>query len=315
MSAFNQASPRDETGRGKSKKSDKTRRSWSVREEEVLLAALKELVVQGWKSDNGFRAGYLGKLEDAIKNVFPGTDLKGMPHIHSKISIWKRNYGSLTTILGKSGIGFNVDGKYMIDCDDDQWDLIVKNDRNAAGMRKKSWYYLEDWKEIFGTDRANGAEAEDVADAIYEMNEGDNFDNDGTQGDDNVQFEEETENETADDSVCQPSKNVGAARSGSKKRKAKDGVDVLVEVLGEISKNADKRVDTIASRIGYKQDLSKARKEVYEQLNNMPTLTINDKFIAYELLAGDVQALELFMALPEEAKPQYVVHILMSKKP
>ena len=29
------------------------RRNWTDREEEVLLTTLKELVVQGWKSDNG----------------------------------------------------------------------------------------------------------------------------------------------------------------------------------------------------------------------------------------------------------------------
>ncbi|XP_057780067.1 uncharacterized protein LOC130998671 [Salvia miltiorrhiza] len=147
------ASASNELGRAKSKKCEKTRRSWSVREEEVLIAALKELVVQGWQSDNGFRVGYLGKLEEAVKSAFPGTDLKGIPHIHSKRSTWKKNYGSLTTILGKSGTDFNVDGKFMIDCDAELWELIVNNDPNARNMRKKSWNYLEDWKEIFGKRR------------------------------------------------------------------------------------------------------------------------------------------------------------------
>ncbi|KAG6392948.1 hypothetical protein SASPL_147177 [Salvia splendens] len=36
-------------------KSDRSRRIWSVREEDILMATLKELAANGWKSDNGFR--------------------------------------------------------------------------------------------------------------------------------------------------------------------------------------------------------------------------------------------------------------------
>lgn len=85
-----------------------TRRNWSQKEEEILLAAVRELVVHGWKSDNGFRAGYLLKLEEAMKKEFPQTDLKGSPHIVSKLCSWKKNYGSLTGILSRSGIGWEL---------------------------------------------------------------------------------------------------------------------------------------------------------------------------------------------------------------
>ncbi|XP_057810943.1 uncharacterized protein LOC131025268 [Salvia miltiorrhiza] len=137
MSAFQQDSASNDAGRVQPNKSEKTRRSWSLREEEQLIAALKEIVVNGWRSDNGFRAGYLGKLEEAMKIAFPGTDLKGIPHIHSKISMWKRNYYSLSLMLRDSGIGFNVNGKFMIDCTLEQWDDIVKGDPSARGMKKK----------------------------------------------------------------------------------------------------------------------------------------------------------------------------------
>lgn len=45
------------------KKTEKSRRVWTPKEEETLVAAMKEIIAQGWKSDNGFRAGYLNKLE------------------------------------------------------------------------------------------------------------------------------------------------------------------------------------------------------------------------------------------------------------
>lgn len=60
--------------------------AWQTRDEQVLLAALKELVGTGWKSDNGFRTGYLSKLMEAIKKVYPHTDLVVQPNITSKLT-------------------------------------------------------------------------------------------------------------------------------------------------------------------------------------------------------------------------------------
>lgn len=108
------------------KKTERPRRSWTQKEEEVLIGAMRELITLGQKSDNGFRAGYLGKLEEALKKAFPNTDLQGTPHINSKLCAWKKNYYSLTSILSRSGVGFNARGNHMIDCEDDTWEQIVK---------------------------------------------------------------------------------------------------------------------------------------------------------------------------------------------
>ncbi|XP_047946629.1 uncharacterized protein LOC125192983 [Salvia hispanica] len=97
-------------------KGDRTRRSWTEREEETLVVWLKEISVTGWKADNGFRAGYLTQLENAMKQQFPNTDIKGTPQINSKLTAWKKLYNSLVRMLDRSGVGFNID--YKIDCDD-----------------------------------------------------------------------------------------------------------------------------------------------------------------------------------------------------
>ncbi|KAG6430622.1 hypothetical protein SASPL_108694 [Salvia splendens] len=98
---------------------DRSRRSWPDKEEATLIVALKDLVVTGWKSDNGFRSGYLTRIEDALKRDFPNTDLRAQPHIQSKITTWKKFYSTLAMILDQSGVGFNNHGDYKIDCDDD----------------------------------------------------------------------------------------------------------------------------------------------------------------------------------------------------
>ncbi|KAG6406341.1 hypothetical protein SASPL_133941 [Salvia splendens] len=151
-------------------KADRSRRIWSVREEEILMATLKELAANGWKSDNGFRYGYLVRAREAIKREFPNTDILPHPHIYSKITTWKRNYGSLNMMLNHSGIGFNSDGSYRIEADDEQWDLFCKKDRHAKYMRNKPWPQYEDWKEVFGQDRSDGERGVDVptaASTIY----------------------------------------------------------------------------------------------------------------------------------------------------
>ncbi|KAL8498098.1 hypothetical protein ACS0TY_021431 [Phlomoides rotata] len=68
------------------KKTDKTRRIWFIREEQVLMSILKDLVAHGWKLDNGFRTSYLVCCENAMNVAFPNTDMLVVPHITSKIT-------------------------------------------------------------------------------------------------------------------------------------------------------------------------------------------------------------------------------------
>ena len=72
--------------RQKYRKGEQTLRMWTVREEEILAATLFLLKARGWISDKGFKAGYLGIIEDRIRTEFPNSDLKARPHIKSKIS-------------------------------------------------------------------------------------------------------------------------------------------------------------------------------------------------------------------------------------
>ncbi|KAG6399856.1 hypothetical protein SASPL_141341 [Salvia splendens] len=108
--------------RQKYRKGDRSRRLWNAREEEVLAASLLELTARGWKSDNGFRTGYLQRIEDDLRKEFPNTYLKGTPHVVSKISAWKANFNSLRNMLPRTGVGFNPDGTHKIDCSDEQWE-------------------------------------------------------------------------------------------------------------------------------------------------------------------------------------------------
>ncbi|KAG6392910.1 hypothetical protein SASPL_147138 [Salvia splendens] len=97
-----------------------SRRCWTEREESILMSATKELAATGWKLNNGFRSGYLTRALEALKREFPKTDIVVHTHIKSKITTWKKNYYSQMQILDRSGVGFNADGDYKIDIDDEQ---------------------------------------------------------------------------------------------------------------------------------------------------------------------------------------------------
>lgn len=116
-------SQRSESGRSKPQKN---RRTWTTLEEQCLVNALKDICRAGMKCDNGFRSGYLQALEKALAHQFPGTDLRGDPHIVSKIHVWKKNYSCLNTMLSRFGFGWNDSTNSIDVCDDQVWKEYVK---------------------------------------------------------------------------------------------------------------------------------------------------------------------------------------------
>lgn len=113
-------------GRGSGKKSVLgSRRVWSTREEKVLIQAFKDIASQGWKSDNGFRTGFLTKLEEATRKEFLQIDIIAHPNITSKMTTWKKHYGSIVTAHLTTGVGFNCTTN-QLEVNDDQWIEVVK---------------------------------------------------------------------------------------------------------------------------------------------------------------------------------------------
>ncbi|GER56190.1 DNA-directed RNA polymerase subunit beta' [Striga asiatica] len=101
------------------------RRTWSRREESALIDILKDMVIEGWKADNGFRQGYNFEIEKRLKLKIPDCTLQAEPHISSKIHVWMKNYRSVALIKGTSGFGWSELTKNF-SCDDKVWTQWVK---------------------------------------------------------------------------------------------------------------------------------------------------------------------------------------------
>ncbi|GER39241.1 xyloglucan endotransglucosylase/hydrolase 32 [Striga asiatica] len=106
---------------GRNSQSNGHRRTWTSQEERALMDGLKELVSRGFKCDNGFRSGYTAVLEKHMHEIFPGTDIKAEPHISSKITVWKKNYGLIAGMMATSGFGWSETGNMITVRDDGVW--------------------------------------------------------------------------------------------------------------------------------------------------------------------------------------------------
>ncbi|XP_073152614.1 uncharacterized protein [Henckelia pumila] len=293
----------------KAKKLDKTWHTWTAPEEEVLLLGLKDVVTKGWKSENGFCAGYLPLLEATMKNAFPSTDIHGMPHIVSKIHVWKKYYGSLASILAKSGIGWN-DTEHMIDATNEAWEALLKVDNTVRLMRYKRWPHYQDWCEIFGNDRANGDKVETYTAVAHELNMTEQLTNEVEVGMEDVYrpiFEDGAESVFVTHS---PSTNpLAGTKSKQRKRKAmNDDDDEIVSALNNIANITKEAMSNLVTEIAADSKiqenirLENAMDRVLDILQSIPELTSRDKVRVAELLVDNPKKLGLFLKLDANSR-------------
>ncbi|KAG6422496.1 hypothetical protein SASPL_119068 [Salvia splendens] len=306
--------------RTKYRKGERSRRMWTTREEDILASSLIELVANGWKSDNGFRAGYLGRIEQRLREAFPNTDITATPHINSKIGAWKKLYKSLSQILSRSGVGFTAD--FKIDCDDEQWEQIVKLDSNAKTMRDKAWTHWDQWVLIFGKDRAIGTNAEDIVDAARSLQQqnvadSENYSNDYYVNMEDIPQEDNTQPRPTptpgnyEESTGQSGSTLRTSNKVGNKRKISYSDDsALMEFLGKLHADTNTRLEMISTRIGYEFDIGKARQEVFDKLGSVVGLTLAQRYDLCDILCEKTQRLEIFMGMPAESKLGYVLRFL-----
>ncbi|KAL0434814.1 UNVERIFIED_CONTAM: hypothetical protein Sradi_0189300 [Sesamum radiatum] len=86
-----------------------SRRVWSTAEEEALLECLREIVRTDWKSENGFRTGYLGVLEQLLNRSCPNRCVGTVAKALLLLMILILHYYHLQYIMG---VTYAVPGTY-----------------------------------------------------------------------------------------------------------------------------------------------------------------------------------------------------------
>ncbi|KAL8481758.1 hypothetical protein ACS0TY_028055 [Phlomoides rotata] len=249
-------------------KAPRSRRSWSKIEEDALIQCLVEIVNSGWKADNGFKVGFQWELEKGMKKLLTGTDLVANPHINSKIHVWNKEYGALSDLLSKSGIGWN-DSTHTIDVTNelDVWEACKKVDPQVKTMRYKSWPYYGQWLDIFGKDRATGEHAMDPIDIV----------NDLVRNKEPI-TSKPVEGQAENTVPCDKSEVEEKTIIKGKKRKAADSeLGAFVETIGELIKSNDQTFNNLAERIGPDQEAKIACKSLNEIVRGIPGLSLQAK--------------------------------------
>ncbi|KAL8525348.1 hypothetical protein ACS0TY_014828 [Phlomoides rotata] len=83
--------------------------------------------------------------------------------------MWKKEYGTLSDLLSKSGIGWNSSTNTLDIIDEAVWDAHKRVDTHVKTMGNKSWPYYDRWVDIFGKDHATGEHAIDLIDIVNDM--------------------------------------------------------------------------------------------------------------------------------------------------
>ncbi|KAL1556768.1 hypothetical protein AAHA92_12348 [Salvia divinorum] len=163
-------------------------------------------------------------------------------------------------------------------------------------MRVKSWPFWDDWKYVFGKDRATAVTGEGTSDVMKEKAHADNIDDLESNGDYHVILDDFLADEfiqptptggtsVRTESSAQSEKEIRAPKKSGRKRKCGDEGDGLLNLLGKLHAETNARLETLAARIGYEMDLGKARQETFREFQ-----------------------VEIFM--PDFKKPGYVKRVL-----
>lgn len=179
---------------------------------------------------------------------------------------------------------------------------------------------LDDWKEVFGKDRAEGVRSVDLGNAANTIYGANVVTNEVSGTNDHMTFAELFPDEVVPDGILpemigeSPSPPERATKKVPqkviKKRKVEDKMDGVLNLMSCIHEDTNERLKEISSRIGYDFDLSTKRTEIFQQLKGIPGLTMKQQFYVSKKLVKEPELMDLFRGLDEVARPAFVLDIL-----
>ncbi|KAL8541127.1 hypothetical protein ACS0TY_002416 [Phlomoides rotata] len=249
------------------------------------MHSMKELILKGNKCDNEFWSGYFLLLENMLGSKFPGTDLKGEPHINSKIHVWNRQYVCLKNMLGISGAGLNST-TYHVEALPELWDTQIKVDAFTKSLRNMAFPFYSQWGEIFGNDSTNGKNSQLYDDdAINEtLHSGVNQQHTSMNVDQEGESSPPTEKCATDDPLFSFDDNSSVTKDkqkGSKRKHAKRVEVQFMDTVGNFCTTSKETFGQIVETMGHitkrvesEYDNHQRREEVYDRLSEIGDISV-----------------------------------------
>ncbi|KAL0328338.1 UNVERIFIED_CONTAM: hypothetical protein Scaly_2266400 [Sesamum calycinum] len=224
----------------------------------------------------------------------PNTDIRAEPHINSKIHVWKKHYGTLMCMMGKSGFGWD-DSRSMITVDSqDVWDEYCKIDASAKTMRYKSWPFFPAWREIFGKDRAIG---EVIVEAHPKGNEADTV----------------ADTETHGYYVPTAEWCPGVGYVGNDSGALGDIHENVDHAVNTFCDAANQRLSEISKKLFVDYEEVEKRSAVFAAVGSIPGIDLNEQILISDHLVENPKKMDLFFSLPDDARARMVALMLSGK--
>ncbi|KAL3507360.1 hypothetical protein ACH5RR_032742 [Cinchona calisaya] len=142
---------------------------WSDNGVKALIEALQDIACDPlWKTDGGFKNGYMVELHKIVAHKIPDFTKQVDPHIDSKLKWLKSRYHAITEMVKQSGCEWDNVEK-IIKCERQWYDSWAKRHKEARGLWNMKFPYLNELEHVYGKDRVNGESVEDYEDAVNNL--------------------------------------------------------------------------------------------------------------------------------------------------
>ncbi|KAJ0492934.1 putative Myb/SANT-like domain-containing protein [Helianthus annuus] len=257
-----------------------------------------------YKSDNGFKPGFLQHLEACLKESLPESGILAKPHIESRMRTMRKDWQAVYDLLNTSGFGYDKERNCVTTNAPGVWDAYLENHKHAGKWKEKSLPHYEELCIIFGKDRAQGNRAKSVVEMEQEVN----MEEQENQRDDD--FGEHSHNENTNAS----SQFEETSSGRSKKRKRTSQVNTLFQGFNDaVVQFGDRLKETsaeLSEDIKFELDIKKKTLMIPSELSKMTSLNQLERFTAIDIIKDDQNRVMTFWTLGEEEREAWVRFML-----